>query len=54
MHAAAIGLLYDITARPHYDPAIHSSKHEIEEKKCASMCVMKIYEGRIAQSDLVV
>ncbi|BGO99360.1 Serine/arginine repetitive matrix protein 2 [Rhodotorula toruloides ATCC 204091] len=54
MHAAAIGLVYDITARPHYDSTVHSNKHETEDKKCASVCVMKIYEGRIAQSDLVV
>ncbi|GJN88980.1 hypothetical protein Rhopal_001951-T1 [Rhodotorula paludigena] len=50
MHAAAVGLVYDITGRP----KAPSGHHDVEERRASSICVMKIYEGKIAQTDMVV
>ncbi|GAA6001075.1 uncharacterized protein JCM10292_006362 [Rhodotorula paludigena] len=50
MHAAAVGLVYDITGRP--KAAV--GHHDVEERRASSICVMKIYEGKIAQTDMVV
>lgn len=50
MHAAAVGLVYDITGRP----KAPAGRHDVEERRASSICVMKIYEGKIAQTDMVV
>ncbi|GAA5885831.1 hypothetical protein JCM6882_007577 [Rhodosporidiobolus microsporus] len=52
MHAAAVGLQYDIVATPF--PAPGQSKHDVHELRGSAMGVHKIYEGRLAQTDLVV
>ncbi|TNY21943.1 Serine/arginine repetitive matrix protein 2 [Rhodotorula diobovata] len=52
MHAAAVALVYDITAKEAHPAS--GSKHDHEEKHCSSIAVMKVYEGKIAQTDLVV
>ncbi|GAA6024244.1 hypothetical protein JCM10207_006970 [Rhodosporidiobolus poonsookiae] len=52
MHAAAVAITYDIIAVPH--PAPGQSKHDVHEKRGSAVGVHKIYEGRLAQTDLVV
>ncbi|GAA5830871.1 hypothetical protein JCM11251_001104 [Rhodosporidiobolus azoricus] len=52
IHAAAVGIQYDIIAQPF--PSAGQSKHDVHELRGAAMGVHKIYEGRLAQTDLVV
>ncbi|GAA6021715.1 hypothetical protein JCM8202_004322 [Rhodotorula sphaerocarpa] len=65
MHASAVGLVYDIVARPtapqddrhHQHPNRSSSLHshdEVEPLRAAVISVVKIFEGRLAQVDMVV
>ncbi|BGP39619.1 hypothetical protein JCM10449v2_003570 [Rhodotorula kratochvilovae] len=53
MEAAAAALVYDIVAKEARRPGMSKQVAE-EEKRCSSICVMKVYQGRIAQTDLVV
>jgi hypothetical protein len=52
MDAAAVALVYDILVTPH--PAPGQSKHEVHELKGSAIAIHKIFEGKLAQSDLVV
>ncbi|GAA6027737.1 hypothetical protein JCM8097_008008 [Rhodosporidiobolus ruineniae] len=52
MHAAAVAIVYEILAKPH--PAPGESKHDVHELRGSAIGVHKIYEGRLAQTDLVV
>ncbi|GAA5849783.1 hypothetical protein JCM8547_000562 [Rhodosporidiobolus lusitaniae] len=52
MEAAAVALTYDIICRPHPSPG--ESKHDVHELRGSAVGVHKIYEGRLAQTDLVV
>ncbi|BGP15738.1 hypothetical protein JCM10213_007967 [Rhodosporidiobolus nylandii] len=52
MHAAAVAITYDIIALPFPSPG--QGKHEVHEKRGSAVGVHKIYEGRLAQTDLVV
>lgn len=49
MKAAAVGLTFDLIATP-----ADGRKHEVEDKRTTGMSVVKILDGRIAQSDVVV
>jgi hypothetical protein len=52
MQAAAVGLAYDIIGIP-IDPK-GKYKHEVEhERRGSAMCVAKIFEGKMAQADIV-
>ncbi|KAI5478028.1 hypothetical protein MNV49_005491 [Pseudohyphozyma bogoriensis] len=48
MRAAAVGVTYDILGTP-----INAPKHDAEEKRMPAMAVVKVYDGKIAQTDLV-
>ena len=49
MQAAAVGLTFDVIATP-----AGGRKHEVEDKRTTAMSIVKIVDGRIAQSDVVV
>ncbi|GAA5990889.1 hypothetical protein JCM10908_000066 [Rhodotorula pacifica] len=59
LHAAAVGLVYDIHARLAHTPsssAAHTNAHahELEPIRAPVLSVVKIFEGKIAQVDMVV
>jgi hypothetical protein len=49
LHQAAVGVMYDIIGTP-----LHGHRSEVEDKRTSGMSIVKIYEGRIAQSDVVI
>ncbi|GAA5895100.1 hypothetical protein JCM8208_000113 [Rhodotorula glutinis] len=53
MHAAAVALVYDVVAKEAH-PSGSKGKHDHEEIHCSSIAVIKVFEGKIAQTDLVV
>lgn len=58
LHAAAVGLVYEIHVRlaPAQDAHSHShaSAYETEPIRAPVISVVKIFEGKIAQVDMVV
>ncbi|KAG0660624.1 hypothetical protein C6P46_004487 [Rhodotorula mucilaginosa] len=56
LHAAAVGLVYEIHVRLARDSHSHgsSSSHETEPIRAPVISVVKIFEGKIAQVDMVV
>ncbi|KWU42224.1 hypothetical protein RHOSPDRAFT_6632, partial [Rhodotorula sp. JG-1b] len=57
LHAAAVGLVYEIHVRlapSAADSHSHSSAHETEPIRAPVISVVKIFEGKIAQVDMVV
>ncbi|GAA6062200.1 hypothetical protein JCM10212_006481 [Sporobolomyces blumeae] len=53
MQAAAVGLTYDIIATPHHHHEKGEHRRDVEEKRSQVMAVVKIFEGRLAQTDIV-
>ncbi|GAA5924814.1 hypothetical protein JCM3775_005477 [Rhodotorula graminis] len=53
MHAAAVALVYDVVAKEAHPPG-SKGKHDHEEIHCSAIAVCKVYEGKIAQTDLVI
>jgi len=52
MHAAAVALVYDVIAKEAH-PSGAKGKHDHDEIRASSIAVVKVYEGKIAQTDLV-
>jgi hypothetical protein len=52
MEAAAVALVYDLVATPFPPPG--QSKHDVHELRGSAINICKIFEGKIAQNDLVV
>ncbi|GAA5968853.1 hypothetical protein JCM11641_000757 [Rhodosporidiobolus odoratus] len=52
MQAAAVAITYDIIAHPFPAPGEH--KHDVHEIRGSAVGVHKIFEGKMAQTDLVV
>ncbi|GAA5837966.1 hypothetical protein JCM9279_004087 [Rhodotorula babjevae] len=53
MHAAAVALVYDVVAKEAH-PSGSKGKHDHDEIHASSIAVVKVYEGKIAQTDLVI
>ncbi|GAA5941734.1 uncharacterized protein JCM15063_002656 [Sporobolomyces koalae] len=53
MQVAAIGITYDVFIVPHHHHEKGEHRRDIEERKSHVMAVVKIFEGRLAQSDIV-
>lgn len=52
MDAAAVALVYDILATPH--PVPGQSKHDVHPLRVSAIGIHKVFEGKLAQTDLVV
>lgn len=50
---AAVGLTYDIIAVPHHHHHKGEHRRDVEERRTQVMAIIKIYEGRLAQTDIV-
>ncbi|GAA5837880.1 hypothetical protein JCM5353_006452 [Sporobolomyces roseus] len=53
MQAAAVGLTYDVIATPLHHHHKGEHRRDIEEKRSQVMAIVKIFEGRLAQTDIV-
>ncbi|GAA5836367.1 hypothetical protein JCM3766R1_003500 [Sporobolomyces carnicolor] len=53
MDVAAVGLTYDIIAVPHHHHHKGEHRRDVEERRTQVMAIIKIYEGRLAQTDIV-
>ncbi|GAA5964113.1 hypothetical protein JCM21900_004511 [Sporobolomyces salmonicolor] len=53
LDAAAVGLTYDVIATPHHDHSRGEHRRDVEEKRTQVMGIVKIFEGRLAQTDVV-
>lgn len=53
LKVAAVGLTYDIIAVPHHHHHKGEHRRDVEERRSQVMAIIKIYEGRLAQTDIV-
>ncbi|GAA5956495.1 hypothetical protein JCM3765_003463 [Sporobolomyces pararoseus] len=53
LQVAAVGLTYDIIAVPHHHHHKGEHRRDVEERRSQVMAIVKIYEGRLAQTDIV-
>jgi len=53
MQVASIGLTYDIIAVPLHHHHKGEHRRDIEEKKSQVMAIVKIFKGKLAQTDIV-
>ncbi|GAA5904562.1 uncharacterized protein JCM6883_003828 [Sporobolomyces salmoneus] len=52
LQVAAVGLTYDIIAVPRHQHQKGEHRRDVEERRSQVMAIVKIYEGRLAQTDL--
>ncbi|GAA6019958.1 hypothetical protein JCM11491_006720 [Sporobolomyces phaffii] len=53
LQVAAVGLVYDIVAVPHHNHQHGEHRRDVEERRSQVMAIVKIFEGRLAQTDIV-
>lgn len=53
LQVAAVGLTYEIIAVPHHHHSKGEHRADVHERRAQVMAIVKIFEGKLAQTDIV-